>query len=54
MLEVEAWMSDVDEWTTEEWMRTLSDLGGRVSDVVVGVLKEFLDRVWRVHAGGHE
>ena len=30
MLEVEARMGDVDEWTSEEWMRTLLGLGSRV------------------------
>ena len=47
-LEVEAY-----EQTTEEQMRTLLSLGDRVNDVVVEVVKEFLDRVWRVRAGGH-
>ena len=46
-----AWMSDAEEWTTEERMRTLFSLCDRVSDAVVGVVKEFLDRVWRVCAG---
>ena len=52
-LEVEAWAGDADEWTPEEWMRVLLGLDDRVSDVIVGVVKEFLDEVWRVSSGGH-
>ena len=36
-LEVEAWVSGVKEWTTEEWTRTLLGLSDRVSDCIVGV-----------------
>ena len=52
-LEVEAWAGDADEWSPGEWMRVLLGLGDRVSDVNVGVVKEFLDGVWRVRFGGH-
>ena len=41
---LEAWVGDVDEWTTGEWMSVRFGLGDRVSDVIVGVV-EFLDRV---------
>ena len=50
-LEMEVWMGDADEWTTEEWVRLLFGFGDRVSDAVVGVVKEFLDRVWRIRDG---
>ena len=50
-LEEWVWMSDADEWTTEERMRIPLSLGDCVSEAVVGVVKEFLDRVWRISVG---
>ena len=51
-LEVGAWMNDANSWTTEERMRMLLGLGDRVSDAIVGDVKDFLDRVWRVRSSG--
>ena len=34
-------------------MRVPLGLGDSVSDGIVGVVKEFLDGVWRVHSSGH-
>ena len=51
-LEEGAWVGDVDELTPGEWMRVLLGLCDSVSDVVVGVVKEFLNGVWRVRSGG--
>ena len=52
-LEVKAWVGDVDKWTNGEWVRVLLGLSDRVSDIIVEVVKEFLDRVWRVRFGGY-
>ena len=52
-LKLEARVGDVDEWMTEEWMRVLLGLGDRVNDVIAGVVKEFLDVVWKVRSDGH-
>ena len=45
-LEIGAWVGDADEWTPGEWMRVLLGLGDRVSDAIVGAVKEFLDEMW--------